>query len=72
MSLPSRVDVLRARRAARFAATRAMPATVCPYRPGSPDDAERVLALAWVREYLRHQPTPETLLDPAEPLPANE
>lgn len=52
-TLPSDVERLLAMRAARFAASRGLPATVCPYDPDSTDNRVRVLALVWVREYLR-------------------
>lgn len=48
----------RARAAARFAAGRNLPATVCPYQPGSADVGERQLALVWVRAYLAALPGP--------------
>ncbi|WP_018348219.1 hypothetical protein [Longispora albida] len=52
---PSRFELLAAMRAARFAARRGLPLTVCPYDPaGSPRD--RVLARRWVAAYLAEQP----------------
>lgn len=65
MSEPTRVERLQAMRAARFAARRDMPATVCPYDPGSTDNKVRVLARVWVAEYLRVRPIPPGLLNEA-------
>ncbi|HEX8626730.1 MAG TPA: hypothetical protein VF755_00975 [Catenuloplanes sp.] len=55
MTMPTRLERFRAARAARFAATRAMPITACPYRIDG-DARQRVLVLVFVREYLRHRP----------------
>lgn len=63
MSQPTRVERFRAMRAARFAAERGLLATACPYDPYSPNPAVRILALAWVRVYLRRRPTPSDAID---------
>ena len=55
MSAPTRVQVWAALRAARFAATTGQPVTACPYRPDD-DPAAWVLAVVFVREYLRLHP----------------
>ncbi|GIJ50024.1 hypothetical protein Val02_69100 [Virgisporangium aliadipatigenens] len=58
----TRLDRLHAMRAARTAALRALPVTVCPYRTDG-DGRQRVLARVFVREYLRHQPPADDLID---------
>jgi len=63
MTQPSNVGRFRAMRAPRFAAVRGLLATACPYDPYDTDATVRVLALVWVREYLRLRPAPPTVLD---------
>lgn len=41
---------------ARFAATRRLPLTACPYDPAA-DGRQYALAVLWVHTYRRHQPT---------------
>jgi len=53
---PTRVQMWAALRAARFAATTGQPVTVCPYDPTG-DGRQRLLALIFVREYLRLRPS---------------
>lgn len=55
--LPALVERMRAKRHARFVASRSLPAILCPYDPESPDAYVRVLAVAWVREHLDRRPT---------------
>jgi hypothetical protein len=43
-------------RAARFAATTGQPVTACPYDPAG-DGRQHLLALIFVREYLRLRPS---------------
>lgn len=50
-------------RTAAFAARRNLPATVCPYDPGSTDNRVRLLARVWVAEYLRVNPPAPGQLD---------
>jgi hypothetical protein len=55
MTTPTRVETLRAMRAARFAARRDLPATACPFDPGG-DERDQRLARVWLRTYLELRP----------------
>ena len=62
MNAPTGLQRLQARRAARAAALRGLPLTVCPY-PADGTPVERLLLLVFVREYLRHRPPPPGAID---------
>lgn len=55
MTHPTRVQMWAALRAAKFAARTDQPVTACPYPPTT-HGPERLLALLFVREYLRLRP----------------
>ena len=59
---PTRIQRWAALRAARFAAQQGMPVTACPYDPTG-DGPHRVLALVFVREYLRLRPPAAGVVD---------
>ncbi|MEV6526882.1 hypothetical protein AB0M43_33620 [Longispora sp. NPDC051575] len=62
VSGPTRVELLAAMRAARFAALRGLPLKACPYSVTG-DGRARILARHWVAEYLLRRPHAPGVVD---------